>query len=188
MLKRCKVVLLPTNNEGLIQSVNGELFLADKLVKSCGIQISNHFYVLSDDEIKVGDWTLTNPKGNNESRPFKVDNGGTCTSIEYANERYKSYNYLKVIASTDPSLNLPSPSKAFIQKYCNKGGIDEVMVDLFVDLKTCEDWEYLRSAHSPFQCAWAGGPMGAIGCNFVRVLPVQTDSQDCTVGQNLSRP
>jgi len=36
--------------------------------------------------------------------------------------------YREIIATTDPELNLPQPSKAFIEKYCEVGGIDEVDV------------------------------------------------------------
>jgi len=35
----------------------------------------------------------------------------------------------KIIASTDPSLNLPRPSDSFIKKYCELGGFDNVMVE-----------------------------------------------------------
>ena len=35
----------------------------------------------------------------------------------------------KIIASTDSSLNLPKLSNDFIKKYCEVGGIDEIMIE-----------------------------------------------------------
>jgi len=51
--------------------------------------------------------------------------------------------YREIIATTDPELNLPQPSKAFIEKYCEVGGIDEVDVEygLFHDGNFKEDDE-----------------------------------------------
>lgn len=35
----------------------------------------------------------------------------------------------KIIATTDPKLNLSRPSDSFIKKYCKLGGIDEVLIE-----------------------------------------------------------
>jgi hypothetical protein len=111
MLKNCKTVMLPTNEKAPINLTNqGLLFNSPDYIGK-----NQHLYILSDDEIKVGDYTIDND-GN---LPFQI----------HANiVRYKQGKYPKIIASTDSSLNLPSPSQAFIEKYCEVGGIDEVLV------------------------------------------------------------
>ena len=107
-----------------------------------------HLYFTSDEEIKEGDWYL-----DTQTKQIKqyLDTSKTC-----------SENILwdcckKIIATTDKSLtlkiidsnkskpidtgkpdkyktvHLPSPSQAFIQKYCEQGGIDKVLVEYKID-------------------------------------------------------
>jgi hypothetical protein len=91
-----------------------------------------HLYFTTDDKIKDGDWCLFFWDGLN----------GNLRQIVNRNLR-------KIIATTDPELTgitkeweefegdwhksnklgLPQPSKAFIDKYCKEGGIDEVEVE-----------------------------------------------------------
>ena len=80
-----------------------------------------HFYILSDEEIKEGDWYIQ------ESQIFQYKG-------YYSINQLPKFNYTKkIIASTDPSLKLPQPFQAFIEKYIkayNKGDkIEDVMVE-----------------------------------------------------------
>ena len=167
MFKNAKVVMLPTNN-GVI--TNGDLTQA---TTSCSNPVweegelafctcpwggvedewkSQYLYILSDEEIQVGDWCY-----NSKNQLFKVKNStGNILYNPNTNEPYQKWGGKKVIASTDLKLNvsiwddfnktiakgmesgklpkpdvegLPRPSKAFIQKYVELGGIDEVMVE-----------------------------------------------------------
>ena len=43
----------------------------------------------------------------------------------------------KIITTTDPILNLPSPSQSFVKKYCEKGGINKAMVEYDLYCDTC---------------------------------------------------
>jgi len=108
-----------------------------------------HLYFLSDEEIKEGDWVLWNM--GNEFQVLKID------VIDYTFERQRD-ECIKIIAATDPMLShnectecrgwgndqkgycsnckgtgngkiFPRPSDSFIKKYCELGGIDEVMVE-----------------------------------------------------------
>ena len=94
-----------------------------------------HLYITSDDEIKKGDYIIHKDHKNKIIKAKSVlDN--------------KWIDWYKIIATTDKSLllnfegyekytgrkysakvYLPQPSKAFIEKYCKVGGIDEVMVE-----------------------------------------------------------
>lgn len=133
MLKRCKVVMLPTDKK----ATNGlQPFLVedDLTLPSTGafarrLQQLNfqayHLYILSNDEIEQGDWCiLLDSFGNPMSKPqsFNPEVGHVLNK-----------DLRKVIATTDTSLNLSQPSQAFIEKYVdlyNKGQqIKEVNVE-----------------------------------------------------------
>jgi hypothetical protein len=81
----------------------------------------SHLYITSDDKIEVGDYYVD-----------KAD-----SSIEFCKERVEAvlafrFNYCKVIASTDPSLNLPAIREWFIKEYAEKQ-TSEVLVDYHTD-------------------------------------------------------
>jgi len=118
--------MLPTDKMSHISSLDDRLFFhtAPLICKDHDLGISQHLYIVSDDSIREGDW-ITDGK-----------------YIEKAIEA----DYLvskKIIATTDPSLTkemycvssgwynepLPRPSNDFIKKYCEIGGIDEIMVE-----------------------------------------------------------
>jgi len=169
MKKRAKVIMLPTNKAEncIIRSQNDDMFyhqgalLTQEYLKSghgvIGLQsrTSHHLYITTDDEIKKGDWYVLTKNDGNPTIILKatVDGG----SLKFNSE--------KIIATTDPELNkgwiedldperksthtqlvthqgLPKPSKAFIEKYCELGGIDEVDVDYLVT-KTFGDTKHL---------------------------------------------
>ena len=138
MLKKCKVVMLPTNEKALLQYIPESKSLAVRpydrenphnIIDNLGIP--QHLYILSDEDIQVGDWVYLKHDTVSSNKVQKVlkiriDNGRQ--SIIAKNTVDFVENYSKVIASTNPSLYLPSPSNAFIAKYCKKGGIDQIMV------------------------------------------------------------
>lgn len=134
IFKRTRVVMLPTEKSNLF-IINKEKLsystIGGKVHKS-DIYQPQHLYIISDDKLKDGDWCYdTHPKAE-----MKI------------NQWQNSYNKIeslithcqKIIATTDKSLDfapfggqpiliLPEPSQGFIKKYCEKGGIDEVMVE-----------------------------------------------------------
>ena len=138
MLKKCKVVTLPTNEKALLQYIPESKSLAVRpydrenphnIIDNLGIP--QHLYILSDEDIQVGDWVYLKHDTVSSNKVQKVlkiriDNGRqsiiTKNTVDFVE------NYSKVIASTNPSLYLPSLSNAFIAKYCKKGGIDQIMV------------------------------------------------------------
>lgn len=162
--------MLPTNNEviekgELVKNLNtNELgisqnnFLGDlnkSMPKSCKFE-AQYLYILSDEEIQVGDWFISCSISHPE--PIRVESDIHAQDVMYA--RKKQNLFLKIIATTDTKLNvsvwddfnktiskgmedgklpkpdsggLPRPSKAFIKKYAELGGIDEVMVEYGFD-------------------------------------------------------
>lgn len=74
-----------------------------------------HLYFTSDEEIKAGDGSCMIWEG--KVLHTKVS---SFTGVDFSECR-------KIIASTDKSLGLPTPSQQFIEDYC-KNPVDEVMV------------------------------------------------------------
>lgn len=99
-----------------------------------------HLYFTSDDEIKEGDWYVIKQLSKNYQVATQP-----CKKEEI--ELQSKFDCKKIIATTDKSLTigeenswknrkdilypntLPQPSQAFIRKYCESGGIDEVLVE-----------------------------------------------------------
>ena len=137
-LKRAQVVMLPTNNTiNVLKGYTNKslLFKYSPEYKSTPAEIKYmsyfHLYIISDDEIKKGDWKLDifmdNPK------PILAD------------KNYSSVFTRKIIATTDTSLKtpleyyglndvaqLPQPSQ-FITKYIEEYNKGNVITDVLVE-------------------------------------------------------
>lgn len=158
--KKIRVIMLSTDKEAGIGSIYkmidkdilwddnedfiGRLFInVNPLVNKSNHKFqAQHLYFLSDEEIKEGDWFLTDDRLNiYENNGIPIWELHKCTSItnkwiKADNDDSIGYNpnwSKKINASTDKSLNLPEPSPSFIQKFIeewNKGNkITEVMVE-----------------------------------------------------------
>lgn len=160
--KKCKVVMLPTNEKSkLVLSFKEKSFnqLVEPkltLIEESNYQLSNiqsqHLYILSDEEIKEGDWYI-NTWEDGQPMLCKVNSKEEANDCNRLNHCCK-----KIIATTDKSLvhlnccvskeglikanegcrernrcSLPQPSQSFIEKFVeeyNKGNvITEVMVE-----------------------------------------------------------
>jgi len=129
MKKKCKVVMLPTEKASKISLTDIGLILHEE-TKSKNPQ---HLYILSDDEIKEGDWII---------RDF--DNVIIQDNINSDNRRGEKFH--KIIATTNPELfknefelnsneqyKLPQIPQYFIElfikEYNSSNVIKEVMVE-----------------------------------------------------------
>lgn len=121
----CGLVMLESKQSSNIQLLmNGKLHYENN--KSVSLRAYQHHYITSDEEIKKGDWFLTNQNGHWELQKCqKVCEDGMIMSFEeeiamFQEDTYfvfKPENCRKIIATTDTSLGLPQPSQAFIEKY-----------------------------------------------------------------------
>lgn len=140
--KRSQVIILPTENNTVIVlnpstnklSIPKELIIGTdslKRFKEVGF-IPQHIYIISDDEIKEGDWRL-------DIRTNKI-----YQSVKQDAELYDTSFRKKIIVTTDTSLkiegklwktttNLPQPSKQFIEKYVESYNKGEVITDVLVE-------------------------------------------------------
>mgnify|MGYP003675942559 FL=1 len=120
---RTQVHMLPTE-QSLMCKTNDKLYFYPQenwFTRSTDTD-PQHLYFTTDEEIKEGDWMM-NLNGDTIYQHF--GNGGD----------FEQWN--KIIATTDPELELPQPSQAFIKAYCNQGGFDEVDVE-YVEMITCK--------------------------------------------------
>lgn len=124
MLKSCKVIMLRNEKAKIHLVMDKELILCDIECNKSPQHDPQHLYILSDDEIKEGDWVIAN------GTPYQV--------LDILDNSYKTKlcwvsNVNKIISSTDKSLNLPYPSESFVNKYIEKYNknekIDVVMVE-----------------------------------------------------------
>ena len=147
--KRAQVIMLPTeNNTGVIVRWNNELSLNTK--KQDSRILTQHLYIISDDEIKKGDWCID--LKDNFILQMKV--------IPLFLEESK---IKKIIATTDRSLKintkwkvsgvfddgLPQPSQQFIEKYIESYNKGEVITDVLVeyeDVFTQNNEVYIHSS------------------------------------------
>lgn len=109
-----------------------------KLKHKDGIVLLNekkyHLYFTNDDKIKGGDWYISGLTGNilqlsdNESS-FKSDKKIIATTDKSLKSNISPYLFKNGGACKSKNFYLPQPSQAFIQKYCEQGGIDKVLVE-----------------------------------------------------------
>ena len=149
--KKAQVIMLPTENKT-------NLFLSDfnKILnvvnQSSYYHTGQHLYIVNDDEIKEGDWVLSK-----------------LNELVLLKKNYTNFNYKKIIATTDKSLNhikhnesvpypkgqqifLPQPSKEWIEYYIseyNKGNcLKEVFVEYEIDYQndgdSCSEYYWLK--------------------------------------------
>jgi len=159
--RKCKVVMLATDKE---QSPENWLLLnKDKntLVKPLAggeyrrLQkegfVKVELYILSDEEIKEGDWFIANQgvhkclEITSGDYPYKVANQYNKEKIQYQSENWLGN---KIIATTDSSLEvinkginpiyekLPKPSQSFIEKYITDYNKDNIITEVLVEYES----------------------------------------------------
>lgn len=120
--RKCQVVLLSTSQQPLYNNIVTSPRYPNMIQKFGSFENSypdeckvHHLYITSDEEIKEDDWYI----GDNIIYNLVTKTNGM--------------NPQKIISTTNPTLNLPQPSKSFIDKYIeeyNEGNpITEVMVE-----------------------------------------------------------
>lgn len=139
--KRAQVIMLPTNNKSnilLYHNPSGSIRLKkyNSSLSSNEIRYTNHIYIISDDEIKEGNWCYH--KASKEI-------------VQYPKGGFPNGHSQKIIATTDTSLNplcvkvkcdcidkcklkkLPEPSQQFIEKYIESYNKGEIITDILVN-------------------------------------------------------
>lgn len=157
--KECEVVMLPTedivpvgdyfinfppHDWGRLEYLKCErLTSMNHMWNGDGIKTNQqHLYILSNEEIKEGDWCIVNQVNDIGDNPIyelgKLSKIGK-RGIHYFNElsicfgEHELDRVRKVIATTDESLMntspYPRPSNEFLKKFCEVGGINDILVE-----------------------------------------------------------
>ena len=146
MLKKCKIIMLPTNQKTKylmvysdVEKTKGKLILNG--LKNDEYKEYQHLYIISDDEIKKGDYiycTITN-----------------AIEIAKYNHDYLIRDWKKVIATTDKSLSqtnrteIPQPSQQFIQKFVEEYNRGNIITDVLVEYELISNEEYFGNTVNP---------------------------------------
>jgi hypothetical protein len=117
MKKTHKIVILPTDGASNLYIDNSKLkYDETAMVDDLNPIANQHLYIISDEEIKEGDWYITS------------DN----MLLQFTKETHIHGNPLnlkgKIIATTDKSLGLPLVDQSLIKAYAEQP-FDEVMVE-----------------------------------------------------------
>lgn len=159
MKKKCQVVMLSINKRSDLLLSDNKIFECDNSFTGLNTKLIpyresyQHLYILSDDEIKEGDWFIANQgvfqclEIVGGDYPYKISNQYNKGEIQYKSKHWFGN---KIIATTDKYIMyhdktpigenvnglykiLPQPSPSFIQKYIeewNKGNkIKQVNVE-----------------------------------------------------------
>ena len=158
--KKAKVVMLPTNqktNRMICKDITGQdkiIAIKTKYLMAHEDYIGHHLYIISDDEIKEGDWFLSDSRGTKQEPPkyrveqcIKVENGWIFGHIEGMEVGHNPDWSKQIIATTEASLEivskginpvyeqLPQPSQQFIEKYIEEYNKGNVITDALVEYK-----------------------------------------------------
>lgn len=153
--KKAQVVMLPHNNIEtkitLYKDNDGEPLELSLNLDKLQYHTNQHLYIISDDEIKEGDWV--------------IDSGGIIRKVERINEEGRLHltnlfaltilakSCKKIIAATDTLLkineyhnfrsccrskeecycSLPQPSQQFITKYIEEYNKDSIIKEIMVE-------------------------------------------------------
>lgn len=148
MFKRCKVVMLSTNEKSSISFVFNTAYkkiLSFKDSFSDNITFGEyvHLYILSDDKIKEGDWCYDEYLDDifQANRILGIQTRNTSKKIIATTNNSLKLNLVKVNSGSDFILEeiskntpyLPSPSQSFIEKYITEYNKGNVITDVLVE-------------------------------------------------------
>lgn len=172
--RKCQVVMLLTNenfiNVGRLILGDGDYLFMTKEQGDKSFLKPQHLYILSDDEIKEGDW-FYNKLLNNIFQCVEVLKDDLSNHIHFRDEsgsRVVDINYCKkVIATTDKSLKLketlfenvvikkewinkplPEPSPQFIQKYIEEWNKGNKIEYVNVEYEAIGNWRHAEFIHT----------------------------------------
>ena len=140
--KRAQVIMLPTQNKSYLFLEPNNILRDNPTILNDSKRYPNqHLYIISDDEIKEGDWYF-------DGTDFIHKKSKHNNTLVDGNKQAK-----KIIATTDSSLNyikhddtvpypkgkqiiLPQPSQQFITKYIEEYNKGSVITDVLVEYET----------------------------------------------------
>ena len=136
--KRVKVVMLPHNNVHtkitLYKDNDGEPLELSLNTDKLSYHTNQHLYIISDDEIKEGDWFI-NLFNNVVVQAHNWIYVSTCKKIIATTDTsLKINNITRQLGNDAPNIiSLPQPSQQFIEKYIESYNKNEIITDVLVE-------------------------------------------------------
>ena len=139
--QEAEVVMIATDKRTRIDKIRNSLRYSIYLIPSNAFSEFQHLYIISNEEIKEGDWY--------------IDDINTIRQSITSDKDYWAVrqDYKKIIATTNTSLyvpitqdkpfdELPQPSDSFIKKYIEEYNKGNIITKMLVEYKkaTYEDW------------------------------------------------
>lgn len=122
------VVMPPTEKASNVNIVNDVLKFTNKISSPLWEQQALHFTI--DEEIKEGDWVFNPNWVLRQCKKISKTKYHSGLTLEDNHKHIWALSKCrKIVASTDESLGLPRPSNEFLKAYCEKGGIDQVLIE-----------------------------------------------------------
>jgi len=150
--RMCKMIDLEDNSFEFLVQPNNNAFIDEK---SHGFHIKPfHLYLVSDEEIKEGDWFITTNSGKNHNEKVLIE--ATRTTLEYVDKHdfkiiattdkskteFEGVEYFRDGTSKDSYISLPQIPQSFIEAYVKaEGKIDKVMVEYVVHVMALDTME-----------------------------------------------
>lgn len=153
-LKR-QVVMLPTNEKANDCPIlyfpkpgrlNIRVYSDEELRAGKGLvkldYTANHLYILSDEKIEVGDWTICEGKVTKSSKSYAANNDYGKKIIASTDKSLRVIAGFQVMTSIIDYEPMPEVSNAFVQKYVTEYNKGNVITEVMVEYKTVEedDW------------------------------------------------
>lgn len=135
--KKTKVVMLPTNEKASLKLGQNRLLVNNTFGYDSHFT-NQHLYILSDEEIKEGDWFVGFADGS--IKPFVMQADESTIEINNWQLNKKGYSSnKKIIATTDESFYggelclFPKPSQSFIEKFVEEYNKENVITEVMVE-------------------------------------------------------
>ena len=167
--KKAEVVMLPHNNIDtlltLYKTASGKPLHLSTNLDIISHHTNQHLYIISDDEIKEGDWFI-----NDLNQIKKCTSRDTEGYIDFEGGfNTKPSSCKKIIATTDTTLKitispylfpeggacqsrdflLPQPSQQFIEKYIEEYNKGNIITDVLVEYELISNEEYFGNTVNP---------------------------------------
>lgn len=139
--QQCKVVILSNQDSksdirrymsDSVYKLHTNFTALDKRSRYSETISYEHLYILSNEEIKEGDYVFM-------SMYKEIRICDTSDKASMLNEKQYRNIFIKIIATTDTSLGLPQPSQSFIKKYIEEYNKDNTIKNVLVEFEIFND-------------------------------------------------
>lgn len=152
MWKKCKLIILATKNKATIvvnpstgKIQHNDIFHTAQYYIDAGFKVFD-LYILSDDEIKAGDWIYSVRGFIGKFGEFENSYKNECKKIIATTDKSIVLNVHGTGSVVTPEF-LPEPSQSFIDKYITEYNKGNVITGVLIEYETNLEWVYSHSGN-----------------------------------------